>query len=389
MSLPSAYATISPVSFYPDKVTLNYQFENSFSQRQLSRCLYQNGFRNRDENAWAGAVHLRVGPARPRLLYPLHISRPRHSAPLNLYLHLNILREVYALATDRFRETPTVEGDTNFVPAHLVQPDNRWLWRLMDDLITQGLDAVSGLVAYIHDDTPRANAPRCSHVSVASIEAAIDFQALNPRHLVRTYSRPFGALLRDVEHREYLNAANRIVRPEADWMVHGFIANDDRIKVYAKTNRRVRWEYRFGSGAFDRLNVRRSLASGEASFAAIFAHCADQASQTFSALRARTPCVFNINRQCTPIRLLSKLAGCTRDEAALCELLDCLVYTDKIDHSLFARGLIARLRRRGLLQPSLARGFSCISLDYIRALEKLRRAQQDYFTTRLLRSISA
>lgn len=388
MSLPSAYSTISPISFYPDKVTLNYQFENSFSSKQLARCLYQNGFRTWGESAWTGRIYLRVGSSRPRLHYPLRISRPRRSAPLNFYLDLNILSEAHALSPDRLNETPTVEDETNFIPAHLVQSDNRVFWNLMDDLVAQGLEALSGVIDYIQQERPEAAAPYCSHISVASIEAAVDFHAPNPRHLVRAYSRAFGALLRDNEYREYSSRAIRTVRPEANWMVHGFIANDDRIKMYAKTDRRVRWEYSFGRRAFDRLNISRSLAGDERTFAAIFSLCAKQAAQTLSALQARTRPVFNINRQCTPMDFVSKLAACTRDPSTLRELLDCLIYNDKVDHSLFSPGLIRRLKERGLLQRSIVLGYSCVTDDYIRALNKLRQAQHNFFSTKLLQTIA-
>jgi len=206
--------------------------------------------------------------------------------------------------------------------------------------------------------------------------------------MVHTYSPAFGALLRDVERREYLGKANRVERPEADWMVHGFIADGDRIKMYAKTNQRVRWEYRFEKRAFDRLRIARSLTEDSIPFAAVFMRCAEQASQTFAAIRARTRQVFNINQQHTPMDFVSRLAFCTRDQARLRELLDCLVYTDKVDHSLFSRGVVDRLRQRGLLQSSLARGYSCVPPEYIRALNALRRAHHAYFSTKLLQPIA-
>lgn len=384
VSLPSAYSTISPVSFYPDKVTLNYQFENSFSAKQLSGCLFQNGFKSRATNAWSGKIYFRAAPKRRRLSYSLRVTHPRYGAPLNFYLDLNVLREVRALAYDPVGEIPTTAKDGNFIPAHLVQPDNRWAWQLMDDLHCQGFAAVSDLIDYIHAERPQADPPHCSHISVSSIEAAVDFCAINPRHLVKAYSSAFGALLSDNEHREYPSRAIRTQRPEANWMVHGFIANDDRIKMYAKTNRRVRWEYSFEKRAFARLKISRSLDGEERTFAAIFSRCAIQASRVLSALRARAQPIFNINQQHTPMDLVARLAACTRDQSTLRELLDCLIYTDKVDHSLFNRGLVDRLRKRGVLQPSLALGYSCVPLSYIRALNKLRRAQHEFFSTKLL-----
>lgn len=384
MSLPSAYSHITAMSFYPDKVTVNYQFENSFSYNQLARGLYHNGLRTRGQNAWAGSINFRVGAGRPRLPYALRISRPRHSAPLNFYLDLNVLREVHALTRNRDGEATTVREAANFLPAHFVQTNNQWAWSLMDSLIDQGLTAVSAVVEDIHRERSHADAPTCSHISVASIEAAVDIHAPNPRHLVRTYSPAFGALLRENEHREY--ARLRTVSPEANWMVHGFIGNGDRIKMYAKTDRRVRWEYQFREGAFRRLGIARTL-DGECTFASIFARCAHQAASTLGALRGRTRRVFNIHQRRSPADLIAALAGSIRDRTVLRELLDCLIYTQKVDHSLFERGLVRRLRERGLLQPSLVQGYSCISAEYVRALDRLARAQRSFFSFNLLRPL--
>lgn len=384
MSLPSAYSHIAPMSFYPDKVSVNYQIENSFSRAQIDRCLYHNGITKRGENAWAGSIVFRVATGRPRLRYALRISRPRNSAPLNFYLDLNVLREVHAFSRNPDREATTVAKADNFLPSHLVQVDNRWAWSLMDSLIGQGLDAISTVVDDIQRERPHAEAPTCSHISVSSIEATVDIRAPNPRHLVRTYSPAFGALLRENQHREYLPL--RTVSPEANWMVHGFIADGDRIKMYAKTDHRVRWEYQFREGAFRRLGIARAV-DDDRTFAAIFERCAHHAAGTLSVLRARTQRIFNLHQRRTPIDLVSGLAGCVRDASVLRELLDCLIYTQKVDHSLFSRGLVRRLRERGLLQPSLAHGYSCVSAEYIRALDRLARAHRGFFTTNLLRPL--
>lgn len=384
VSLPSAYSYIAPMSFYPDKVTVNYQIEHSFSRDQLDRCLYHNGITKRGDNAWTGHIYLRVAASRPRLPYALRVSRARYSAPLNFYLDLNVLREVHALASNPNGEATTEADAINFLPRHLVQADNRWAWSLMDNLIDQGFNATSEVVEDIQRERPHAQAPSCSHISVSSIEATVDIYAPNPRHLVRAYSPAFGALLRENQHREYQPL--RIVSPEANWMVHGFIADGDRIKMYAKTNRRVRWEYRFAQGAFRRLGIARAL-NDERTFAAIFERCAQQAASTLSALRARTRRVFNLHQRHTPIDLISAFAGSVRDASVLHELLDCLIYTQKVDHSLFSRGLVRRLRERGVLQPSLAHGYSCVSAEYVRALDKLARAQRGYFSYSLLRPL--
>ncbi len=388
MTLPRANSVITPVSFYPDKVTLNYQFEHSFNTRLLTRCFYHNGLTVRGENAWSGSISLTAAQNQLPVLCSLRISRPNYRAPLNCYLDLNVLREVHRHARDPNNETPTVQDALNFIPAHLIQPDNRWAWALLDDLRRNGLERLSSIFAHVHQEAPSAPAPRCSHISVSSIEAAVDFCTPNPRRMVHAYSPAFGALLRDVERREYQSNAIRVERPECDWMVHGFIANGDRIKMYAKTDQRVRWEYRFERRAFDRLSIPRSLSSEGNPFTAIFQRCAEHASQTFSAIRNRTRQVFNINEHHTPMDFVSRLASCTRDQASLRELLDCLLYTDRVDHSRFTRGVVERLRRRGLLESSLARGYSCVPPDYIRALNMLRRGQHEFFSTRLLQPVA-
>lgn len=388
MTLPRANSIITPVSFYPDKVTLNYQFEHSFPTPLLTRCFFRNGLNSRGLNAWSGHIALTSSPTRRPLLFPLRVSRPNFRAPLNCYLDLNVLRDVRRRTSDPNGEIPTVANADNLIPANLVQQDNRWAWTRLDDLRQSGLQRLNDIFKYIHEESPSSPAPHCSHVSVSSVEVTIDFGTANPRHMVREYSPAFGALLRNVERREYLGSAIRVERPEADWMVHGFIANGDRLKMYAKTNQRVRWEYRFERQAFDRLGIPRSLSSEGSTFAAIFLRCAAQASRTFAAIRARTRPVFNINQQHTPMDFVSRLATCIRDPDSLRELLDCLIYTDKVDHSLFKRGLVERLRRRNLLQPSLARGYSCVPLGYIRALNALRRAQHGFFSTRLLQPIA-
>jgi hypothetical protein len=388
VTLPRAYSVITPVSFFPDKVTLNFQFVNYFTTPLLTRCFYRNGLRSRGPLAWSGRIALSTTSNRRPLFHALRVTRPNFRAPLNFYLDLNVLREVHAHTRTANEEAPTVAAETNFIPAHLVQRDNRWTWELMDVLRQRGLERLSDIMNYIHAEQPSVPTPYCSHISVSSIEAAVDFGAVNPRHMVTTYSSAFGALLRNVEHLEYARAAIRVVRPEANWMVHGFIARGDRIKMYAKTNLRVRWEYRFEKSAFDRLNISRSLADDDRTFATVFSRCAEQASTTFSALNVRTKPVFNINQPHTPMDLLSNFAACTRDPATLRELFDCLVYSDKVDHSRFNRAFIERLRTRGLLQPSLARGFSCVPPVYIRALNSLRRTQYNFFSTKLLQSVA-
>lgn len=362
---------------------------SSLIGRWATRCFYHNGLRAVGQNAWSGSIALTSAPSQRPLLYSLRISRPNFRAPLNCYLDLNVLREVRTYARDPNGEIPTVAGALNFIPAHLILADNRWAWALLDNLRRNGLSRLLGIFNYMQQEAPSSSAPYCSHISVSSIEAAVDFFAQNPRQMVHTYSSAFGALLRDVERREYLGYANRVERPESDWMVHGFIARGDRIKMYAKTDRRVRWEYRFEKRAFDRLGISRALSDeSPATFAAIFARCAEQASYAFSALRSRTQRIFNIDQNHTPTDLIAQLAGCTRDQSILRELLECLVYTDKVDHSRFNRGFVERLRKSGILQPSLARGHSCIRSEYIRALNELRRSQHNFFSARLLQPVA-
>jgi len=171
-------------------------------------------------------------------------------------------------------------------------------------------------------------------------------------------------------------------------LVHGFLATGERIKAYVKTNKRVRFEYRFYPNGFARLEISRGLSVEQPDFSMLFSQCASQSHRVFMALRDRLRCAVNINSRHTPIDLICLLTSCTRQPNVLREILDCLIRTDKVQNRLFDRQLVKLLRARGLLQPSLARGFSCVTPQHVRALRELRLGQHSYFTSRLLQGLA-
>lgn len=90
-----------------------------------------------------------------------------------------------------------------------------------------------------------------------------------------------------------------------------------------------------------------------------------------------------MNSARTPIDFMIALTGASRRQELVREVLDILLRTGSIRNSQYDSKFIGSLKKKGLLERSLAHGHSCIAAPYGYAAALLANAQEDYFTSRL------
>lgn len=382
MALPDAYAPITPLAFYPDKVTINLQYSVRLNHRHLTNGLRSNGFRL-SKGVWTNRVNLQGSSGYGRKGFPLRINRPHFGAPLSCFIDINPLRVMNEHHAGEADELSSIPEGTNWLPSSLVSGDCRQVGALCHWYVGIARAAISEIISDIQVQAGAGHLPppTCTHVSVHTVECTIDFQARNPRQLVVDFMPAFSALLRDDEQLEY--RAAQVIRPAANLMIHGFVNSATRLKMYCRTNRRVRFETQFRPDTFDRLNLSRELSETGQTFETLFGGCATEACKLYVALRSRTSRSLNINASRTPIDLIVGLASSTRQPELMREMLDCILRTGSVQNTLYDRKLAGRLKKLGLLEPSLVHGFSCVASPYGYAAALLANAQEDYFTAKL------
>lgn len=384
MALPQVYAAVSPLEFYPDKLTVNLQYSVSLGFRDLDKGFRSNGFRLRN-GQWTYDLNLNGQLGYGRRGFTARIHRPRFGAPLSCYIDINPLRAMNEHLGSAPYEWSTIPHSNNWLPASFIGRDNRQVWRLCHEYVAAARTIISDIISdiQIQAKAPHLPRPTFMHASVHTVESTIDFYASNPRQLVVDFMPAFSALLKENEQRQY--RPTQVISPEPGLMIHGFVNDATRIKMYCRTNRRVRFEVQFRPDTFEHFNIDRAISGEEQRFEALFDRCAVETHRLFQTIRARTALSLNINAARTPIDLIVALASATRRPEIMRELLDCLLRTGSVRNSLYDHKLVATLRKRGLLEFSLAHGFSCISSQYGYAAALLANAQEDYFTRELRR----
>ena len=381
MALPQVNASITPLELYPDKVTINLQCRSQLRWRDLAKGLKGMGFRQ-SEGEWTYDLNLRGHAGHHQRGFRLRLSRPRFAAPISCFIDINPLRAFHQQAGGDRAELSAIPSSQNWLPARLIGHDCRFLWTTVDHFIERARDAILDMLAFIHEQArARVAPPVCEHITAHTVECSIDFQANNPRQLVTDFMASFSALLRSNEQREYRPI--HVIQPEPDLMIHGFINRSTRLKMYCKTNRRVRFEVQFRPDTFDHYDLTRAIAPDAQTFAMLFERCATISHSHFLDLRSRSMTSLNVNATRTPIDVMIALMAATRRPTVMREVLECLLRTGSIQNSLYDGRLIAALKRRGILVASRSHGFSCFSSQYGYAAALLANAQEDYFTDRL------
>lgn len=384
MALPQLYAPITPQAFYPDKLTINLQFSVRLGHTALDNGFRANGFRL-SNRAWTYDLNLHGQLGYGQRGFTARINRPRFAAPLNCFIDLNPLRALHEHHGGDPDECSSIPDGTNWLQSNLISDDCRQVWDLCDLYVGAARTVVTQIIADIQVQAGAGHLPEpvCTHTSAHTVECAIDFYAYNPRQAVVDFMPAFSALLKDNEQREY--RAVQVIRPAADLMIHGFVNKPTRIKMYCRTNRRVRFETQFRPDTFDHCGLSRQISDTGQSFGDLFGACAAHAHSLLLALRARSTRSLNLNSSRTPIDLIVALASATRRPELLREVLDCVFRTGSIQNSLYDDKFIGALKKRGLLEPARAHGFSCVASQYGQSAALLANAQEDYFPRKLRR----
>lgn len=382
MALPELYGLITPIAFYPDKVTVNFQYSVHLHWRSLDNGLRANGFRL-SRNEWKYELNVTGPSGYGRRGIPTRISRPRFGAPLNCYVDINALRIINQHVGDNLYEMSAIPGSDNWLPSRTITDDCRGVWAICGAYIDAAREAIAAIISDIQSQAGASHLPEPTpmHTTVHTAECAIDFYAYNPRQVVTDFMPSFAALLQDSEQ-SYYRAPN-VVHPGANLMVHGFVTSATRLKMYCRTNRRVRFEVCFRPDTFAHFEIPRALSQGGQSFDALFGRCAEEAARLFIALRQRTRRSLNIASTHTPLDLIIALTGASRREELLREVLDVLLRTGSVRNAQYDHKFIRSLKRKEILEASLVHGHSCIAAPYGYAAALLANAQEDYFTSKL------
>lgn len=383
VALPEVYGSFTQRAFYPDKVTVNFQYSVNFHWRSLDNGLRANGFRLSHRQEWSYELNVTGSSGYGRRGIPTRISRPRFGAPLNCYVDINPLRIINEFYGNDPYEASAIPGSNNWLPSRFITGDCRAVWAVCSAYIDAARDAIAAIISDIQSQAGGSHlaAPTCMHTSVHTAECAIDFYAYNPRQLVTDFIPSFSALLQDCEQHYY--RAPKIVHPGANLMVHGFLTSATRLKMYCRTNRRVRFEVCFRPDTFAYFGIPRALTQGTRGFDDLFGQCAAQAVRLFAALRKRTRRSLNMNSERTPVDFIIALTGASRRKELVREVLDILLRTGSIQNSQYDSKFIGSLKKKGLIERSLVHGHSCIAAPYGYAAALLANAQEDYFTSKL------
>jgi hypothetical protein len=372
MPLLSANNIVSVLSMYPDRVVLNFQFcipPASFSR--IASLLHEHWRFRRFRNSSRGTI--RCDPLIPTATtgYDLSVSvtRPAPTAPLSIFLTINPLAILHSLrnnyGTERGRNSANNwlhPDDLSTDNSHIVNEFTGMLW-LIEPALSDFADA---LARQISQDGYALS----ERVTLRELEVVVDLASSDPGGFVRRLVPVFRRHFNHPVVSRYGESAISYQELEGDsFMVSGFPGRHQRMKLYEKTNERVRLECQIGVQALKNWKIDRSIRHDEGlDFGPLFARIADTVFPYFEAClrECREAAVIN------PATLEELFAGiCSRTSSARGVDLIRLLARNNCISTAYARGLIDRLIKDGILER-IRHGACSVAAHYRCALESFR-----------------
>ncbi len=387
MPLPSIDSPISQYSLFPDRLELTFPYHSPISRDALYSALRARRFKfRREKGHWAGDVSYGLPLARmphaprrvlvrPQLL-SVAVSRKNQEQPIYLSVSINPLRELRHFMGTVRDERACIREEDNWFPAQYASLDMRDVWRFTDELIAVVFGTVTAFLNEIHEAAGMACEADVNSAVIRSLEIALDLAAANPRQLVIEMAHVFDAQFKHVEHRLFRSSATLVQAPGAAWMLSGYRAANQRYKVYAKTDRRVRFECQMSRRAIcDAVDISPRILNTPNAFFELFGTIAKYCIPSFTALHRAPRTIHNLNSKHTVFDLIARLAGAFRSEQKFREFLDVLLRTGRIKNSHYDQAVKKLKGEPAVLVDALTSGHSTISPAYLRAAWQIAGSQ--------------
>jgi hypothetical protein len=363
MPLPAANSLILAPSFYPDRIAIAVRV--AMRSSEIAFCLvgamsHSHWRRNQGQAALELA-------RRGVTLSPKQLTERSHVA---IVVHYNPLRYSHRYATRRQPAGEvSLDGNTNWLPAVVISRDMRRNWQIAAETIWQmGLDVLE-LCNDVLEERGETSTANLLTVSLLEVEAAYDFAARYPRAFVESRRERFVSHFADARATDYIGAERIAARSERQGMA--LTANPysgERVKLYSKTNNRVRIEVSMSRAALRRIGVRRREIDGETTFFEIFAKVASHAAGVANRV-LQNEAQIDVEARANVVELVVALIKRTRDTEKIHSFIDAIVSSGRVS-AVWDRHVPGRLVRDGVLVRQ-SRGVYALSERYREAQSAL------------------
>lgn len=384
MVLPTINNRVHNHTVYPDRITINYQYNITSITSFYDLLPVFKAVGNLTRVPRKPAVRGRLPFNELGHELEVYVSRPTRFAPLSISVYLNPLAYIHSLETHEVEDEVDEwgrNGWTNWIAAHEIETDNRWIWRTAGEL-TFRAETVTERLA---QDIARAIGASAAlqNITIQGVEVALDIAADDPGDLVRRFELVFQERFSRPTTHNYTPASSVSEIDGDSFMLSGFARNGERYKVYEKTNRRIRLECQLDanrvtnilrrqpkSGEDNQSPGSRSIAGGEDEFHQKFSQLTEYVAPVFdemlSEIRQDAPAGGS------PIEFLANVCSTIRRAAVARDLIRILVRNGRVRSS-FDHYVTRRLVNRDILHRPV-RGNCVVVPRYRAAIHTLREA---------------
>lgn len=263
--------------------------------------------------------------------YRISISRPRRNEPFNVLVDVGALARIRNNALDYAGERGA-SGSVNWLHPNQVR-NSEALWWDIDEQISNVVEAIREFFIS-HRVFLDVNDVALGRITYSQIEACVDMAAERTGQAVAAMTDGFIRRFRHVDQRRYATRnAQSVSMTDINCdrlMVTGYGRKDERIKMYEKTNRRIRLEISFGNTkAMRRVSHEIEWHPLEVPFPHFFLDYARYAATQFNSVLSGVP--LRVGQNPTAVDLLFHLAAATNgslEEAR--SILNALMYHGRI-----------------------------------------------------------
>ncbi|UTW51465.1 hypothetical protein KFF05_16430 [bacterium SCSIO 12827] len=306
----------------------------------------------------------------------VRLTRPQPDAPICIYVKVNPLSYLHCLREDYEGECGRNDA-VNWLHPEDIEDDNNFVF----EVATQMVWTIESVLSDFTNELAQALSPEGystpEGISVREMEIALDVSADDPHSLVQslapTVHRSFS---RTLENHYGSSAQGYVERDREQLLVYGFAGPDERVKLYEKTNRRVRLECVFGVKAFKRHGISRSMRHDEGlELGSIIEDVARVAFPHIDLIHSSSRNIPPPPGE-PPEVFFANVCKRTRTPERAVDLCRNLIRHGRIRGG-FDRGFISRLVADGILRR-LQHGVYVVTQTYERAVERLRLLDEEW-----------
>lgn len=374
--LPTTHTALSDGALYADHIELHCRISCPGSVRliDLYPLLRPHGIQR---NHQCSRLSGRISSNAVTCNFPIRIRRQTQSAPLDVYLNVNLLRLLHQTRRDYHGEV-ALDGSTNWVHPENVEPDNFRIRMASGELLATAQHEAFTIIARAIRSRAPSFIPEIETSKIAKIEITVDLASSDPISELSAFAPTFRRLHGngEADYGEVTfegaegNGRMLVSRPQPR----------GRFKIYAKTNRRIRLECRLDRNCIRRFVSQEPLNSLPSDFSQFMHAAAAHVSPYFNALisgRSQLP----DNSDASVAELITDLTVGSRNRVTLLTIVSALLFNGQVATSV-DRAAIGRLQRNRVLSATAQRGYRSVADRYSRALNALRSASEGFFLQR-------